>query len=107
MHAETRFPQIHDICLDRLTSAQRLPYTPKDSQGRELIYFVGHSLGLQPKTVQHIVNRELNQWASSGVEGHFDPENAWYTYHERMRETIRKIEAKRMKWLPLTALLST
>ena len=63
-------------------------HIPKDSRGRELIYFAGHSLGLQPKTVQQIVDRELNQWASSGVEGHFDPENAWYTYHERMREPL-------------------
>lgn len=63
-------------------------HIPKDSQGRELIYFAGHSLGLQPKTVQHIVNRELNKWASSGVEGHFDPKNAWYTYHERMRQPL-------------------
>ena len=66
-------------------------HIPKDSQGRELIYFAGHSLGLQPKTVQHIVDRELNQWASSGVEGHFDAENAWYTYHERMREGLGKL----------------
>ena len=66
-------------------------HIPKDTQGRELIYFAGHSLGLQPKTVQHIVNRELDQWANSGVEGHFDPENAWYTYHERMREPLSKL----------------
>ena len=66
-------------------------HIPKDTQGRELIYFAGHSLGLQPKTVQHIVNRELHQWANSGVEGHFDVENAWYTYHERMREPLSKL----------------
>ena len=42
------------------------------------------------------------------VEGHFDPENAWYTYHERMREPLGNlVGGKRMKWLPLTALPST
>lgn len=66
-------------------------HIPKDSQGRELLYFAGHSLGLQPKTVQRTVDRELNQWARSGVEGHFDAENAWYTYHERMREPLSKL----------------
>ena len=66
-------------------------HIPKDSQGQELIYFAGHSLGLQPKTVQHIVDRELLQWANSGVEGHFDSENAWYTYHERMRGPLSKL----------------
>ena len=66
-------------------------HIPKDSQGQELIYFAGHSLGLQPKTVRHMLDRELNQWASSGVEGHFDSENAWYTYHERMREPLGKL----------------
>ena len=44
--------------------------------------------GLQPKTVQQIVDRELNQWAKLRRRRSFDPENAWYTYHERMREPL-------------------
>ena len=49
---------------------------------RELVYFTGHSLGLQPKTVRAAVGLELDEWAKYGVEGHFQSTNPWYSYHE-------------------------
>ncbi|RFU72606.1 kynureninase [Trichoderma arundinaceum] len=39
-----------------------------DEQG---IYFVGNSLGAQPKAVRQYVNAQLETWASIGVNGHF------------------------------------
>ena len=48
----------------------------------ELVYFSGHSLGLQPKTVRAAVELELDEWAKYGVEGHFHSTNPWYSYHE-------------------------
>ena len=50
----------------------------------ELVYFTGHSLGLQPKTVRAAVELELDEWAKYGVEGHFHSTNPWYSYHERL-----------------------
>ena len=91
MLAETRFPQIHDIWPREAYLCAETTIYPKIPKAGILYTFAGHSLGLQPKTVQHIVNRELNQWARSGVEGHFDTENDWYTYHERMREPLGKL----------------
>ncbi|KAL7948852.1 pyridoxal phosphate-dependent transferase [Trichoderma barbatum] len=35
------------------------------------IYFVGNSLGAQPKAVREYVNAQLETWASVGVKGHF------------------------------------
>ncbi|UKZ57575.1 Kynureninase 1 [Trichoderma virens] len=35
------------------------------------IYFVGNSLGAQPKAVREYVNAQLETWASVGVNGHF------------------------------------
>lgn len=35
------------------------------------IYFVGNSLGAQPKAVREYVNAQLETWASIGVAGHF------------------------------------
>lgn len=35
------------------------------------IYFVGNSLGAQPKAVRRYVNAQLETWASIGVHGHF------------------------------------
>ncbi|MGI9201509.1 MAG: kynureninase [Woeseiaceae bacterium] len=57
----------------------------------ELVYFTGHSLGLQPKTVRAAVELELNEWADYGVEGHFLSTNPWYSYHELLTPAMAEI----------------
>ena len=57
----------------------------------ELVYFTGHSLGLQPKAVRAAVELELDEWARYGVEGHFDSTNPWYSYHELLTPPMAKI----------------
>ena len=57
----------------------------------DLVYFTGHSLGLQPKTVKAAVDLELDEWAKYGVEGHFHSTNPWYSYHERLTPTMAGI----------------
>src|SRR6478752_6497753 len=37
----------------------------------QCIYFVGNSLGAQPKAVREHLNAQLETWASIGVNGHF------------------------------------
>jgi len=43
-----------------------------DSQ-EQGIYFVGNSLGAQPKAVRRYIDAQLETWASIGVAGHFSP----------------------------------
>lgn len=63
--------------------------------GRNVLYFTGNSLGLQPKTTQDHVLTELEDWASFGVEGHFHARNPWFSYHEILTEkTARLVGAK-------------
>jgi len=50
--------------------------------GKHVLYFTGNSLGLQPKSAREYVNKELDEWAQWGVEGHFHAENPWVSYHE-------------------------
>ena len=50
--------------------------------GQQVLYFTGNSLGLQPKSVKDYVNKELDEWAKYGVEGHFHAQNPWVSYHE-------------------------
>ncbi len=50
--------------------------------GKQVLYFTGNSLGLQPKSAREFVNKELDEWAKLGVEGHFLAENPWVSYHE-------------------------
>lgn len=61
----------------------------------ELVYFTGHSLGLQPKTVKAAVELELDEWAKYGVDGHFHSTNPWYSYHERLTPAMADIVGAR------------
>lgn len=59
--------------------------------GKNVIYFTGNSLGLQPKRTQKYVNDVMNDWANLAVEGHFFAEKPWWDYHERFAEPLSKI----------------
>ncbi|MGY5847929.1 kynureninase [Salegentibacter sp. HM20] len=60
-------------------------------KGKNVIYFTGNSLGLQPTTAAGYVNEIMNDWAGLGVEGHFKAEKPWWDYHERFSEKLAKI----------------
>lgn len=51
--------------------------------GKNVIYFTGNSLGLQPKLTQAYVDEVMNDWAKLAVEGHFYADKPWWDYHER------------------------
>ncbi len=57
----------------------------------ELVYFTGHSLGLQPKSVRAAVELELDEWAKYGVEGHFHSTHPWYSYHELLTPAMARL----------------
>src|SRR6478735_5716634 len=58
---------------------------------KQVIYFVGNSLGLQPKRTQSYVDEVMNDWANLAVEGHFYAEKPWWDYHERFANPLSKI----------------
>src|SRR5256885_1868435 len=62
-------------------------HLPRRADGSPLIYFCGHSLGLQPRGVRTAINQELDDWANLGVNAHFHGKNAWYSYHEQFRDS--------------------
>src|SRR5450432_3913335 len=59
--------------------------------GKECIYLTGNSLGLQPKSTQDYITKELENWANFGVEGHFHMKDPWYSYHDFFPEKLSKI----------------
>lgn len=59
--------------------------------GKEVIYFTGNSLGLQPKTAKKYVEEVMEDWAKLAVEGHFHADKPWWEYHERFPEKLAKI----------------
>lgn len=58
---------------------------------RDVNYFCGNSLGLQPKSVAYLMQAELDDWAKYGVEGHFQARNPWFSYHHLFSERLSKI----------------
>ncbi|ATY61068.1 kynureninase [Cordyceps militaris] len=58
------------------------------------IYFVGNSLGAQPKAVRRYIDAQLETWASIGVNGHFKTlENSPLTQWQDMAEACAQQSA--------------
>lgn len=64
---------------------------PETPNGEPCIYFCGDSLGLEPKTVHAMMDRQLSDWATLGVEGHFKAESPWYSYHEEFHASLARL----------------
>jgi kynureninase len=63
--------------------------------GQDTVYFCGNSLGLQPKSVSYLMEKELRDWAAHGVEGHFRAANPWFSYHHIFEERLAKLVGAR------------
>ncbi|MFT4178219.1 MAG: kynureninase [Thermomonas sp.] len=59
--------------------------------GAPQAYFVGNSLGLQPKGARAHVEEVLDKWAREAVEGHFTGSAQWMPYHELVREPLARV----------------
>lgn len=73
----------------------------------EVVYFTGNSLGLQPKSTQEYIQKELDAWAKYGVEGHFLAEKPWFAYHEFLTDKLAKIVGAKHKEVVVTHSLTT
>ena len=58
---------------------------------REQAYFVGNSLGLQPRGARAQVLEVLDKWAAEAVEGHFSGPTGWMNYHALVREPLARL----------------
>ena len=77
--------------MDPLASFRDAFNLPVDDRGRPVAYFVGNSLGLQPKEARGIVEEVMEDWARLAVDGHFDAERPWYPYHEQVRDELATV----------------
>ena len=59
--------------------------------GKQVIYFTGNSLGLQPKRTKAYVDEVMNDWANLAVEGHFYADKPWWDYQERFAVPLSDI----------------
>ena len=75
---------------DALKSYRQKFHIPQH-HGKDMIYFTGNSLGLQPTSTKDYINQELTDWATYGVEGHFLAKNPWLSYHEILTDKTAKV----------------
>ncbi|WP_132054643.1 kynureninase [Pseudocnuella soli] len=69
----------------------RTEFLIPERNGAAQIYFLGNSLGLQPRqTAQHL-QQVLDQWAQWGVEGFFMGSDPWLHYHDKLVEPLANI----------------
>ncbi len=76
---------------DELAPFRRRFHLPRHSDGNPVAYFCGNSLGLQPLDAAALVSREMEDWASLGVDGHFQAATPWYSYHEVFRRSAASL----------------
>ena len=57
----------------------------------EVAYFAGNSLGLQPRATAGELLAELAAWERLGVEGHFEADRPWFSYHELLTEPAARL----------------
>lgn len=75
---------------DELSSFRDLFHIPK-VDGKEVVYLCGNSLGLQPKSVASLIQRELDKWQNLAVLAHHDGENPWMYYHKLFTKPLAKL----------------
>jgi kynureninase len=75
---------------DTLASYRSKFLFPKHD-GKQVIYFTGNSLGLQPSGVKEALMQECDDWERFGVEGHFLAKNPWFSYHEMFAQGAAKL----------------
>jgi kynureninase len=68
---------------------------PRSSDGDDLVYLCGHSLGLQPRLAESYVREILVDWGALGVEGHFTGRHPWVSYHERLTSPLARLVGAR------------
>ncbi len=87
------FSPAHAAALDAadpLTALRGEFLVPRHG-GEEQAYFVGNSLGLQPRGARAHVEEVLDKWATEAVEGHFTGNAQWMPYHELVREPLARV----------------
>lgn len=60
-------------------------------QGEEIVYLCGNSLGLQPKSVKSYLDHQLDQWENRAVEGWFEGDTPWMTYHKELQQLLAPV----------------
>ncbi|PPU42675.1 kynureninase [Xanthomonas arboricola] len=83
----------HAVALDAADLLRHLrdDFVFPQHAGQDQTYFVGNSLGLQPRAARAMVAEVLDQWGALAVEGHFTGPTQWLTYHQLVRDGLARV----------------
>ncbi|NIJ78100.1 kynureninase [Xanthomonas campestris] len=83
----------HAVALDAADPLRHLrdDFVFPQHAGQDQTYFVGNSLGLQPRGARAMVAEVLDQWGAFAVEGHFTGPTQWLTYHQLVRDGLARV----------------
>ncbi|PPT78242.1 kynureninase [Xanthomonas arboricola pv. populi] len=83
----------HAVALDAADPLRQLrdDFVFPQHAGQDQTYFVGNSLGLQPRAARAMVTEVLDQWGALAVEGHFTGPTQWLTYHQLVRDGLARV----------------
>ena len=59
--------------------------------GKDAIYLCGNSLGLQPVSAKRYIAEQLTNWEKLGVEGWFEGDDPWLSYHKKLTPILSDI----------------
>jgi len=63
-------------------------WIPPHEDGSEQVYLCGHSLGLQPRSAESALTRELERWRTLAVSGHFQGRPSWIDFGDGLAESM-------------------
>jgi kynureninase len=75
---------------DKLAALKKEFHFPRKN-GRDVIYFCGNSLGLQPKNAEAAIGVELNTWREEAIGGYFGGKNPWLFYQDYLKAPLARI----------------
>jgi kynureninase len=81
----------HQLDQEDPLKAFRQQFLIPQHNHQDIIYLCGNSLGLQPKLAQQFINDQLATWQNLAVEGWFQGNNPWLTYHKSMLQPLANV----------------
>jgi kynureninase len=87
------FNEVFAQSLDAADPLQgfRNQFLVPEKNGKQRMYFLGNSLGLQPRSTSASINAILEHWADEGVESFFTGKAPWMELHNALLEPLSVI----------------
>lgn len=91
MHFENSLQFAQQLDKDDPLRSFRDKFIIPEHNGKKQTYFLGNSLGLQPKSANEYIQKIMQDWASRGVESFFQGTDPWLNYHDHLVHPLAEI----------------